>query len=709
MCLLSIYKYFKNKEIIHSRFCLNITLYSTAKIECQKHLQNLALLYKNYDIILKRDKTLLKRPSFLPSHFFRGILFLFSLVFFIFIFECRTLPAQSLRTVKIKIAPDEEFRNDEAWPMLIRRLVKDSSSDFEKHFGIRFEINTFDAWLSDNSRKTTFELLNDLRKKVPKGDGDIVLGFTSQHRVKHDASGVAAYLQGYIVLRKLEQESAMKLLLKHELLHLFGAADLNERSSIMNGKNVGPELDEFTKKIVLLNKHRNFNPSTFPLPENKLDKAISIYKQRKNLNRGEADIHISLALIYLEKKDYESTIKECHQATQIDANLPEPYHLSGIALRRTGEVDRALREYQKVIRLQPELPELRYNLGIAYAKKKMIDEAIKEYRKAIELKPDYAEAHSNLALIYLEKNMVDEAIEECQKALDINPQIARALSTLGGAYLLRKDFAQAEAFSRRALEIDPELDGAHNNLGNIYMNKKMIDRAIGEYLKALRINPGFAEAHYNLGRAYLFNKSFDKAISEFKEAIQLKSGHYQAHSNLAAAYLEKGLEEEAIKECQRAIEINPGYAHAYSNLGQALIKKGMLINGKAVCLKAIALKPDLPEPHNLMGFLLEKEERIEEAKAYYLKAIELKPDYLGAHLNLGNMYFKKDLFPESAIHYKKVVEIDPRFAPAYNNLAVVSFYQKNYDLARKYLKKAEDLGFKVHAKFKKELLKKKYP
>jgi tetratricopeptide (TPR) repeat protein len=86
----------------------------------------------------------------------------------------------------------------------------------------------------------------------------------------------------------------------------------------------------------------------------------------------------------------------------------------------------------------------------------------------------------------------------------------------------------------------------------------------------------------------------------------------------------------------------------------------------------------------------------------------LKPDYLGAHLNLGNMYFKKDLFPESAIHYKRVVEIDPRFAPAYNNLAVVSFYQKNYELARKYLKKAEDLGFKVHAKFKKELLKKKY-
>ncbi len=194
MFLLSIYKYFKNKEIIHFRFCLNITLYSTAKIGCQKHLRNLALLHKNYDIILKRDKTMLKRPSFLPSHFFRGILFLLSLVFFIFIFECPALPAQSLRTVNIKIAPDEEFRNDETWPTLIRRLVKDSSSDFEKHFGIRFEINAFDAWLSDNSRETTLELLNDLRKKVPQGDGDIVLGFTSQHRFKHDISGVAAYL-----------------------------------------------------------------------------------------------------------------------------------------------------------------------------------------------------------------------------------------------------------------------------------------------------------------------------------------------------------------------------------------------------------------------------------------------------------------------------------------------------------------------------------
>jgi tetratricopeptide (TPR) repeat protein len=89
----------------------------------------------------------------------------------------------------------------------------------------------------------------------------------------------------------------------------------------------------------------------------------------------------------------------------------------------------------------------------------------------------------------------------------------------------------------------------------------------------------------------------------------------------------------------------------------------------------------------------------------YQKAIKLKSDYFEAHFNLGNLYFKKNLLNKSIIHYKKTIEINPNFAQAYNNVAVVYFYQEKYDLAWEYIKKAENLGLKVHPEFKKEVLK----
>lgn len=635
-------------------------------------------------------------------------IFIFSSLLFL-VYGAGLPQDQPVRIVNLKIVVDEEFRIIPTWRSDINWLIRRASEEFEKRFSISLRMDLLDGWISDNAHNTVYGLLNDLRKKVSQDNYDIVLGLTGQHCTSQGLSGAATYLHGYIILKESKlweprSKTFMKSLLLHELCHLFGAVDLNEKSSIMNRKNPGSKFDEFTRRIVLLNRNRNFNPHVFPLPESQLDEAIAVYKQRKKLNRKEADIHIMLALFYLEKKDYKSTLNECFQAIQIDSHSTEAYNISGIAYRRQGRIDEAIQLYKKVLRLQPNYLEIHYNLGIAYAKKGLTNEAINAYKKAIELNPNFAEAYANLGLIYVRERMADKAIEVCQKALELYPQFDRATSTLGGAYILKNNYKEAEPLVRKALQLNPELSGAHNNLGNIYMHKIMVDEAIQEYLEALKIDPEFKEAHHNLGRAYLLIKLYDKAIAEFKEAIKLKPDYFKAYSNMASAYLKKGMAEEAIQSCQKAIEIKPDYASAYSNLGYAYLEKEMVKEAKEACQKAIALDPELPASHNLLGSLFEKENRIEEARQEYLKAVELNPELIEAHMNLGNLYFKMNLLPDSAVHYKKVVEINPSYARAYNNLAVISFYQKKYSLAHEYLKKTEALGFKVHPDFKKEVL-----
>ena len=156
------------------------------------------------------------------------------LSFLFFIFQVGFSQTQLSRTVNLRVAADEEFRSDKNWRLEIKRLVAASSKVFEESFGIRFEIKSFKPWISDNSQNSTLDLLNDLRKKIPQGECDAVVGFTSQFHLKYDLIGVASYLRAYVLLRKMKSDSLMIIMLTHELCHLFGAIDIHEKGSIMD-------------------------------------------------------------------------------------------------------------------------------------------------------------------------------------------------------------------------------------------------------------------------------------------------------------------------------------------------------------------------------------------------------------------------------------------------------------------------------------------
>ena len=269
-----------------------------------------------------------------------------SLPVLLIFFLCLPLFSQnrSVRIVRLKVVADEEFRKNGDWRFEIKRHVANASRVFEDEFGIGFEIRTIDSWNSDNLQNTIVDLLNDLRKKVSLDEHDAVLGFTDQPRDGSGLGGVASYLKGYVLLRRMKSSAFMDRMIVHELGHLFGAIDLNQPDSVMSRQNPGPQFDEFSKRIIRLNKDRNFNIYRFPLSADKLDEAVEIYEARKAQNRGEVEISILLASIYLEKKDYDAMMAECLRSLEINPNLPDAYHHLGIAYRRKGQLDEAIEQ-----------------------------------------------------------------------------------------------------------------------------------------------------------------------------------------------------------------------------------------------------------------------------------------------------------------------------------------------------------------------------
>ena len=119
-----------------------------------------------------------------------------------------------------------------------------------------------------------------------------------------------------------------------------------------------------------------------------------------------------------------------------------------------------------------------------------------------------------------------------------------------------------------------------------------------------------------------------------------------------------------------AIEMNPRNARAYSNRGNIYIEKG----------------------------------QYDKAMSDFNKAIEIKPKYAKAYNNRGGAYHRKGQYDKAIVDYTKAIEIDPRYAMAYNNRGLAYYRKEDYEKAWDDVHKAQNLGYKVHPRFLKNLL-----
>lgn len=226
------------------------------------------------------------------------------------------------RTVRVKVAIDEEFRQRPLQWLKAERWVSTASRFFETNFGLSFKISKFNSWTSDNSKTALPGLLQNLYDEIGREGSDIVLGFTGQIHRDSVATGVASYRHGYALVRRMKDEYLSAVTVVHELCHLFGAVDLEDESSIMNEDEPRLECDEFTRRIVRLHLGRGFDPAVFPLSAEDMGSAINLYQERKELHRREAGVPLMLTIIYLEMKEYERAAQECLEAEKLAPRDP---------------------------------------------------------------------------------------------------------------------------------------------------------------------------------------------------------------------------------------------------------------------------------------------------------------------------------------------------------------------------------------------------
>jgi len=464
----------------------------------------------------------------------------------------------SPRTVTVKLVADEKFRESDAWLEETRQTIKNSFFHFDRRFGIRLKIKEFHYWKPNGAGKPLPYYLDDLRSTINKSDSDLVIGIVSTHRLANGPAAISHFFDGYILAAGLKQRETLEFLLTHEICHIFGAIDLNEKEAIMAGRDPAERFDEFTEQVVRLHKCRTFCPNSFPLPANALDEAISLFKHRAELGLGEPETYMRLTILYGERKDYNSALSACSELQKLSPGLKTIHGIMGNLYLNQNHNEKAIDEFQIALASNPDSPDIQCNLGIAFARKGLLHDAEARYKSALELDPNSIKAHANLANLYFMLGNTDQAIYECRTALAISPEVAEALCTLAAALIRKNGPIIALSNEAEAAGWDPDL----NDITEIRRAEKGVQEAVEICQKAAALKPDLPDAHNILGIGYAYQERPREAEAEFLRALEIKPGHLQAHYNLGLLYFARGGGEKAAAHLKKIIEIDPSSALA---------------------------------------------------------------------------------------------------------------------------------------------------
>ena len=232
---------------------------------------------------------------------------------------------------------------------------------------------------------------------------------------------------------------------------------------------------------------------------------------------------LSYLIEQYENGEYVDAEELARSITKKFPNHPVPWNILGAALRKTGNVKKALFPCQKCVQLMPKDASVHYNLGMTLAELDNLEEAERCYKKAIELQPDLAKAYNSLGMTLHELGKIEESNNYLEKAVLIKPDYAEALNNRSVTLRELGKLKEAKDAAEQALTLQPDFAEAHNNLGNTLKEQGKAKEAITSYSHAISIKPDYVDAIINRWRLLYDVEQYDAALKDVDSCNTEKS------------------------------------------------------------------------------------------------------------------------------------------------------------------------------------------
>ena len=295
------------------------------------------------------------------------------------------------------------------------------------------------------------------------------------------------------------------------------------------------------------------------------------------------------------ENEHAKVIEACEMARETAPDDTRFVFMHGVALRRTGDFEKAEPLLRRIVEAAPNLAAAHQEFGLLCLSLGHLSEARKSLEHAVALQPDLNSAWRALYDVRSAEGDDAGAADAFRRALGTSkpdPALQKALDLFAAGRV-----GIAEGICREYLRQRPMDVNAIRLLAEIGIKLGVIDEAIKLLERCLELTPEFHVARSNYATALGRQQRFSDAMEQI-DRLEREQPDSISHKTQAAAVLSMaGRFEEAHQKFQDALERAPNNERILTSYGHSLRYGGKGADATDAYLKAIAAEPDAGEAY----------------------------------------------------------------------------------------------------------------
>lgn len=232
------------------------------------------------------------------------------------------------------------------------------------------------------------------------------------------------------------------------------------------------------------------------------------------------------------------------------------------------------------------------------------------------------------------------------------------------------------------MEVNAEIANASGKIADI-------QKATEELLKA---DPANVTANLILGNRWALKKKYKLACDYYRKVISKESTNEDGLFGYGQMSYYLGNLKESEKAFKKLADVNPESDIAYQYLGKLAAEEENYKLSIENIQKAIALNPQNSDYYIDLGNYSRNLGRYDDAEKAWTKSIELAPDYFLGYTYRAGLYDEQNRTDEALADYKMVVKTNPKYYFAFEEIGILEFHKENWEEARKYFSKANEIS-----------------
>jgi CRISPR-associated protein Csy1 len=238
--------------------------------------------------------------------------------------------------------------------------------------------------------------------------------------------------------------------------------------------------------------------------------------------------------------------------------LPEVWHLKGVAEHQSGRLDEAQASARRAIAAGGEKPNFLLLEGGVLHDRGQLAAAEERFARVAAALPKWSVGHLELGRVHLDQGNPAAALADFQAAAEADPRSVRAWNNVGIALQAMERLDEAVRAFTHTLTLDARYPLAHFNLARIYSLRGDAKRALEHAQAAVRADERMVDAWLLLGDIHRRKRETQPAMAAYNMALRAAPESLKARNAQAEMLAEVGLVDDARRAYAQASAAAPG-------------------------------------------------------------------------------------------------------------------------------------------------------